>query len=185
MQAVMNQEVDRAYRGQQARKAPSAGALDVGPLIGKTVAHRDTDLRMPCCIERRILDAPQMPAAIASQGLKNDPRSHPVTNAGFDDLGGPLVLDQAPNGPQQSKITVIPPLVTHRADANSLSLKLCLDLSPNPPKLRRCWAGRRCIQQFVEPPFPVRVCVIQIRGGAIVTIFSKSFPKCHPGLKWV
>src|SRR5262249_21161951 len=65
VQAVVDEEVDLAEPREDAREAPPTRSADVGPASGASAIDRDADLVAPDVLERRMVDAPQMPGPVA------------------------------------------------------------------------------------------------------------------------
>lgn len=64
MQTIMNEKVDLAKLGKQARKAPFARSPDIGPARLISAANRRANLSMPHMLQRRMVNAPQMTNSI-------------------------------------------------------------------------------------------------------------------------
>src|SRR5208282_1206919 len=124
VQAVMNEHVYLAELRKQLRKAHPARSLDVGPSLFEAFADRDTDLLLPAFFQGRKVNAREMTTPVSLHRFKDNARSHPMADSGFDDVIRTQVSNQAPDRPRQSGIAIIPILEALGTRLDPLCLQL-------------------------------------------------------------
>jgi hypothetical protein len=101
--------------------------------------------------------------------LKNAARCDTVRYTDFDDLPGSEVVRQTPDRPNQTGITVVPPLKTLGPRVDSFDFQFVNKSRPEFPELRGSGTRLRHAESFMKPllPFPIeRVLTLGALGLA-------------------
>src|SRR5689334_6240603 len=162
-------------------KAAPARSPDVGPSICMALANSCADLFVPGPFQRRKIDAPEMAVAVPLERLENESRRDTVGHPGLDDLSRSQVTHQAPYGPRQCGIAVVPPLKALRARSYPLRFELTDHLGPQFQKLTRLLARRGHAKLFMKPLLPARVRLIRTLRSAQLALRHVGFADRRPG----
>lgn len=99
MEAVVNEEVDRADFGEEAWKHSSARPAKKAPSRPQVLRDRRPDLGVKPPVERRTVDAPEVARAGLLQRLENNAGRYPERDSGLDGSCRPKVDGETPDRP--------------------------------------------------------------------------------------
>jgi hypothetical protein len=99
MEAVVNEEVDRADFGEEAGKRSSARPPKKAPSRPQVLGDRRPDLGVKPPVERGTVDAPEVARAGLLQRLENNAGRYPARDSGLDGSCRPQVDGETPDRP--------------------------------------------------------------------------------------
>jgi hypothetical protein len=124
MEAVVDEEVDRADVGEEAGKHSSACPAKKAPSRPQVLRDRRPDLGVKPTVERRTVDAPEVARAGLLQRLENNARRYPARDSGLDGSRRPQVDGETPDGPGEGGVGVVPAAERSSADREALRPQL-------------------------------------------------------------
>ena len=147
---------------KQRWKPASTRPVQVGPPVAQLDRHRGTDLGVKDRIERRQIDAPKVPSAVALQPLQYHARRQAPRDAGLHRGANAQMRRQAPDHAGQRSVPIVPAAVGTATDRQALRLEQPRHLRPQRVELSARVAWPRVIEALVQKPLPLRLGFVMV-----------------------